>query len=157
STKTVCASVPSLSPFVIASLNTPRGEKQRVLGQLIALRATVSDNDDGNKLDQAIQSLTASLDPRLWIDPSHLQPERGDADFNDEKDAVNKLRDLLQNKKSAIPNAVLQDFIDRIVNADRLLAIVAINEAVAARGNQREIDVARGEFANGNRDVTGAQ
>jgi hypothetical protein len=156
-TKTVCATVPTLSPFVIATLNTPRGDKQRVLDQLIALRATVTNKEDGDKLDEAIKHLTASLDNSLWIDQTHLQPKGGETAFNEEKDTVNKLRDLLQNKKSAIADALLQGFIDRIVNADRRLALVVINEAIAAHGDQKEIANARDELAKGDSDIASAK
>jgi hypothetical protein len=86
-----------------------------------------------------------------------LQPTRGEKVFNEEKDAVNKLRDLLQNKKSAISDAVLQDFINRIVRADRLLADIATGDAVAVHGDQNEIAQARDELARGDSDAAGGK
>jgi len=48
---------------------------------------------------------------------------------------------------------VLQGFIDRIVKSDRLLALVAVNDAIAAHGNQKEVDKARVELSQGDRDI----
>ena len=55
SSKTICAGVTSLSPFIVATLIAPRDDKQSVLDQLIALRAKISDKHDTDKLDSAIE------------------------------------------------------------------------------------------------------
>src|SRR5262249_47779892 len=104
-------------------------------------------------LGEAIEHLTESLEPDLWIDQTHLRGEDGEEVFGEEKDAVNELRDLIEEKKSPIPNATLQGFIDRMVKSDRLLALVAINEAIAAHGDQKAIDSAQAELGKGDSDV----
>lgn len=131
--------------------------KQEVLEDLVALRATAADKQDGNKLDQAIQHLTQSLDPDLWLDGSHLEPKHGHEVFGQEKDAVNKLRNLLKDKKSTIPAAVLQGFIDRLVGMDRALAQVAIGDAVSATGDAKMIAKANAELAKGDSEVAEAK
>jgi hypothetical protein len=128
-----------------------RPVKQGVLDDLIALRATVTDKQDGDKLDEAIKHLTKSLDPDLWIDGSHPEPKHGEKVFNEEKDAVNKLRELIKDQKSTIPDATLQDFIDPLVGADRQLAVVAI--ADAAGGDPKDIAKANEELAKGDSEA----
>jgi hypothetical protein len=100
--------------------------KQGVLDDLIALRATVTDKEDRHKLDEAINHLTKSLTPSWWIDSSHLKASEGRKVFDEEKAAVMQLRALRDDPKSTVPDAIVQDFIDRIMEADRLLAVVAI-------------------------------
>jgi len=118
-----------------------------VLDDLIALRATVSDKQDGKKLDEAIKHLTKSLNPDLWVDETHLQPKHGDKVFQEEKDAIVKLLELLKDKKSTIPDATLQGFINRLVSADKLLASTAISDA--AGGDAKKIDKASEELSKG--------
>jgi parallel beta-helix repeat protein len=126
---------------------TPMAAKSSVLAELQALSATVTDKQDGRKLDEAIKHLTKSLDLELWIDETHLQTKHGDKVFNEEKDTVVKLLELLKDKKSTIPDATLQGFIDRLVSADKLLASTAISDA--AGGNAKKIDKANEELGKG--------
>ncbi|MCJ7457028.1 right-handed parallel beta-helix repeat-containing protein [Candidatus Bathyarchaeota archaeon] len=127
--------------------------KQDVLGDLTALRETVSDKEDGKKLDEAIKHLTKSLDPELWVDATHLKAKHGDKVFQEEKDAVVKLLELIKDKKSNVDKAKLQDFINRLVEADKLLALVAIEDAVAASGDAKKIDKANDELGKGDARV----
>ena len=151
-TVTVTATDPaghsSTCSFVVTVLG-PRSDKRGILNDLIALRATVTDEQDGKKLDQAIDHLSRSLEPSLWVDESHLEPKHGDRVFSEEKDVVAKLQDLQEDKKSPLSDALLQGFIDRIVRVDRLLANIAIDDAVAAGGDAKSISRAREELAEG--------
>ena len=131
------------------TVRTPLETKRNVLGQLIALRATVTDQQDGKKLDDAINQLRQSVDPNLWANSSHPNEKDVETVFNDEKDTVHKLLDLIKNKHSTIPDANLQAFIDRITQADRVLALVAINDAISRGGDSKEIDGANKELAKG--------
>ena len=128
----------------------PQDVKQDVLSQLITLRATITDKQDGKKLDDAIGHLTGSVDPGLWLGSSHLQPASGATVFNEEKDAVNKLNVLIKDKHSTVPGATLQGFVDRLVRVDAALALVAINDAFAAHVDARRIAQANQELMNGN-------
>ena len=127
--------------------------KQGVLDDLIALRATVTDKEDRHKLDEAINHLTKSLKPSWWIDSSHLRPKDGGKVFDEEKAAVMQLRALINDRKSTVPDAIVQGFIDRIVGADRLLAVVAIADSTknTAKANE-ELRKGDNELAKGHYD-----
>lgn len=121
-----------------------------MLEELEGLRATVTDKKDGKKLDEAIDPLTKSLDPDLWVDDVHLDPKHGDKVFNEEKDAVVKLVELIKDKKSTLYNsATLMDFINRLLKADRAIASIAIHDAVSAGGKPNQIDKANEELSKG--------
>jgi len=153
-TATVKGSMPLYTPDDTAStqvqiLTNVFDSKKQVLTDLMNFRDTVTDKDERKKLDDAIDHLKKSLDPSLWIDPAHLNPKHGDKVFNEEKDAVVKLVDLLKDKKSTVDKPTLQDFIGRLVGADKALAQVAIDEAVAAGGDAKKIDKANEELSKG--------
>lgn len=126
-----------------------RGVKQNVLTELRALRATVTDRRDANQLDVAIMFLSASLNPALWVDQTHVVTVNGGMAFQREMQTVEKLQALIKSKRSEIHKAMLQNFIEPILRSDRLLAAVAINEAVAAGGDQMQIALALKELARG--------
>ena len=109
---------------------TYRSIMESILQDLISLRGAVSNKDDGKKLDDAIKNLTESLNLSYWLDGDHLQSKKGEKVFGETKNAVNKLRDLMKEKKSSLADGVLQGFIDRIVQIDRNLVVTAINEAI---------------------------
>jgi uncharacterized repeat protein (TIGR02543 family) len=136
---------------LVAQFLSPNAIKSSVLQDLITLRdgGTVTDKGDLNKLDEAIKHLTKSLDPELWADETHLQTKHGEKVFNEEKDAVVKLVELMKDKKSTIPDATLQGFIDRLVNADRLLVSAAIHDVVTAGGDPKKINKANEELSKG--------
>ncbi|MEW5827614.1 MAG: ExeM/NucH family extracellular endonuclease [Chloroflexota bacterium] len=118
---------------------SPRPAKQYVLESLAALRATLTNGHDAEKLDQAIGHLALSLDPALWVDDNHLDPQHGQTVFQEEKNAVNKLNAILQNRRGPVPDATVQGFIAFLTGADRMLAQAAIDEAIAQGGNARDI------------------
>jgi hypothetical protein len=127
--------------------------KVNILLELISLRATVTEKQDCDELDEAIRHLTNALDPNLWLDPLHLAPKHGEEVFLEEKDAVTKLQNLMNDNKSAIPDDKLQGFIDRIIGADNGLAQAAINDALAATGDAKKIARANEELAKGDREA----
>src|SRR5205807_6854139 len=94
-----------------------------------------------------------SLDPALWIDAFHLQSKGGEKDFDEEMETVEKLSELMKDKKSSISDPALQVFIDRIVSADRGLAEVAIDDAITAHGDGKEIEKAKDEIAEADREA----
>jgi hypothetical protein len=124
-----------------------------VLNDVTALREKVADKRDREKLTKAITHLTAALDAQLSTDPFHLQPRGGRRVFDETKDAVNLLFDLIKNKQSSLPDPTSQAFINALVNANRQLADIAINETVAAHGPQRQINKANEELSRGDRDI----
>jgi hypothetical protein len=100
--------------FAITVLGT-LGVKQDVLADMNNLH-------DAN-LARAIADLQQSLDPSLWIDQTHINNA---SVFQYEKDSVTQLMNLTRRRGA---DATLQNFVNRIVKADRLLSTVALNAA----------------------------
>ena len=151
-TKMVWATVTSLSPFVVAELATePRVLLQGVLSDLRALGGTVTDRGDRQKLDEIIEELRDALDIRNWLDQTHLKPRRGEEVFDEIKDAIEKLGGLMRDRHS-IADAVLQDFINCLLEQSRLLAQTAIIDATTAQTNPRRLAEAVGESLAGDED-----
>jgi hypothetical protein len=130
-----------------------RGVKQDVLNELIALRATLTDREDIAEVAEAIEELQESLAAAFWIDETHVQPKKGERVFREEMEAVHELVERIRDKDSGIPGAVWQGFVDRIVKSDRLLAEVAISDAVAMGGRAKEIAKAKRELMRGDKRV----
>jgi hypothetical protein len=127
------------------NLMPANGQKQGVLSQVNGLLATASKHD-ADKLKVASRKLTESLDPSLWIDGNHLQAKKGEHVFQDEKEAVQKFTELLKDKKTAIPAATLQSWIDALVSADQAIATLALNDAIALPGDAHKIGEAQKEM-----------
>ncbi|HXJ65505.1 MAG TPA: DUF11 domain-containing protein, partial [Actinomycetota bacterium] len=127
--------------------------KKKIRDDLVALRAGVTRKQDGDRLDQAIAHLNRSIAARLWVDSNHVDPHQGQQVFDQEKDAVNKLALLRDDRKSTVAPATAQAFIDRIVAVDRALAQVAIDDAVG--GNPSELAKANAELAKGDASAAG--
>lgn len=126
-----------------------RGAKENVLGELTALRATVTARNDRRKLDEAITHLTKSLAPKLWVDETHVDPKHGTRVFHQENLTVRKLCHLIRSRTSDIPDTVLQGFIDQIFQADHDLAAVAIQDAITAGVSSERIEQAQRFLARG--------
>jgi hypothetical protein len=107
---------------------TVQASKQSVLSEINAELATISKRDR-SELRQAAKQLTESLNPANWIDGNHLHAKKGARVFEDEKEAVQKLRQLLKDRKSDVADATLQRWIDTLVTIDRALAQIAIDES----------------------------
>ena len=101
--------------------------------------------------------LRASLATALWIDQTHVEANLGGMVFQREKQAVQKLDELLKSKQSKLPKATLRDFIDRLVGADRLLAVVALDEAETAGANPKQLALASRQLARGDELVAGGR
>src|SRR5262249_15056987 len=125
-----------------------RPQKQACLEDLIALRDSLA-SGTVKKLDEAIYKLKKSLDPALWLNDSHLDPKKGNKVFDNEKDGVHKLEDLLTDEKNTIPADTLLGFIHCFTSVDRQLAVTAIDDAVANGGKAEKIAKAREELAKG--------
>ena len=66
---------------------------------------------------------------------------------------VNDLKALRISNHSGISPSVLQGYINSLVGADRLLATIAINEAMARSGNAAKITSAQSERSKGDVDA----
>jgi hypothetical protein len=135
------------------------GVKLNVLAEMQAKNVKLKgkwgkdDDDCYGVLSDAIGELTESLKRVNWVDQTHLSCKRGDDAINEERQAVNDLVKLLASKTNPIAPAILQDWINRITACDRLLAVVAINDAVAAKTSASIIAKARAELAAGDSDI----
>ena len=117
-----------------------QGVKSNVLEELVALQASADLSQPfAQKLDAAIAHLQNSLNPAYWIDQTHLQPKAGNTAMNEEKLAANTLDGIMSSKQCPVNPAVLQDFINRIVKSDRLLATISIKDAANAGLNAKKI------------------
>ncbi len=136
----------------------PQTVTQNVFGELVALAYTISDKQNRKQLDDAIDRLSKSLKHELWIDPSHPNPKKGEKVFEDQKEAVKKLLDLIKDKKSTVPDAPLQGFVDRLVKADRDLATIAISDAQQeVQPDQKKIAKANAALAEGDAAAVGGK
>ena len=95
---------------------------------MTALKNTLTNQDDKGKLTEAITHLTSSLTASLWTDDTHLKSKDSSSVFDEEKETVKKLMELIKSKKSVISDVTLQSFITRLTRDDRLLAFVAIQD-----------------------------
>ena len=130
-----------------------RDTKLDVLNQLIALRAHVTDRQDGKRLDEAIKDLTKAVEATLWLDSLHPKPRIGEQVFDKEAEVVKTLGHVLKDKRSQIADTLLQTYISRLVTADRVLALVAIKDAKDAKGNPGLISQGTKELARGDEDA----
>ncbi|HWN93409.1 MAG TPA: HYR domain-containing protein, partial [Methylomirabilota bacterium] len=137
--------------FTVTVLGS-RGVDESVLTELIALRSSVTDPNNGRKLDQAIKHLTKSTAAELWRDETHLEGN-GRRVFREDAFTIRKLCTLIKGGQSQIPVAMLQGLVDRILQADRLLAFIAIQDAIAAGASSKKIDQAQKFLAKGDAAV----
>ncbi len=128
--------------------------RRSVLEELKALRATVSDRETRWRLDAAIAHLTSSLSSEFWIDEIRLQRKHGDRVFQHGLSAVRNLCQLARDRKSGLSETTIEGFVDRLVRADRLLAVVAMEDAIAAGVKEQKIEQARKWLARGDADAT---
>ena len=149
-----------ISSEVVFALNGPpvipltaRAIQQDALDQLIALRTNTRNKKQLAKLDEVAEHLTRSLDPDLWIDPSHLNPNEGERVFDENQLAINKLRELLRRDDDSVWDAMLLELIDRIATANRELALFSVGEALAASGEKNDLAAATREIRSGDGDV----
>jgi hypothetical protein len=133
------------------------GVKQSVAAALSLLKTTITGGDGRENLSDAIESLNASLRPAFWIDQVHLKPSAGQHVFDAEKESVENLQALLGDKKNSAARASVQDAVNRIIRADRLLADVAIRDATNAHGRAQQIADALREQARADSDAAAGQ
>ena len=117
----------------------PRDIKQEVSQRLS------EHEDESHRFTDAIREIEKSLQPELWIDGIHLDPEHGHQIFSHERHAV---KDLLVLLKDDDDDEVTLDglararkAIDDLVAVDRLLAATLLNEnsgLVAADPNKQD-------------------
>ncbi|MFO1433737.1 MAG: choice-of-anchor tandem repeat GloVer-containing protein [Candidatus Competibacteraceae bacterium] len=128
--------------YEVISINQ---DKQAVLAELQALSPTLQ-KPAADKVENAIDHLTKSLNPNFWTDNLHLT-QAGKQVFNETKGAVHDLQSITP------PLAVTTNAIDSLVNDVRSLAVVAIGESTNKPADiqkaQQELVKGDAERANG--------
>jgi hypothetical protein len=126
----------------------PRVLKEDAVASLQTLLPT-GDQQADRKIQRAINEINDSLEPRLWLDDSHLTDD-GRRVFHEEKEAARALTRILN------PPTIVASVLDSLVAADQALARTAIDEATAAGGDagilaeaEKQMQKAAEELANG--------
>jgi hypothetical protein len=132
------------------SVFTAMSLSQSALAQATALLAGARHSDQ-DRLKDVVRELTAALAPSLWDDGNHVDSRRGNQVFDKHRDAVDTLMDL--QRHGSLSDSALQGIIDTVVHADRVLAEVAVADAIAAGGDRRMIADAQEQLARAARDV----
>lgn len=123
--------------------STPRQAKATTAGYLAGLLPT-GDKKTDDRIQKAIGKINDSLDAQLWSDDSHLT-KKGNQVFDREKDAVNELQKIVKDGGPFAGQAQIASL--ALVGADQSLAQTAINDAIAANGDAKEIAKAQDEMS----------
>ena len=135
----------TFSVVVLGSL----GILQDVAADITGLRTVVTNQPDAKAFDAAISGLTQLTTNLSWSDEVRLDGKGAKTILGQVGRAAGKLSGLLKNKKHTTDNDSLQGFIDRIVNADRLIAVTAIGDATSSGGDAKKIAAANAALAAG--------
>jgi Concanavalin A-like lectin/glucanases superfamily/HYR domain/Immunoglobulin domain len=127
------------------------------LSDLLSLKSIVTRRSDLEALDSAIVHLSDSLSSSFWMNQTHLNGDIGMQVFNNDKIAVQALFRLLNQKQSTVDAAQIQPVIDRIVKSDRLLATIAMNDALAAGVAPTDLNQASDQISRGTQKVADGQ
>ena len=154
-----CSNSASCS-FTVTVLGA-QGVKSKVLVELIVLRDQATIQQSGSDTEWwncTIQNMICSLQTNRWLDQRHVVCGKPGAEvFDQEKNVVVCLTNLIDWGGSGIPGPTLQNLVDRLVRADRLLAIVSIQEAVLAGVSPVIISNALVYVARGDEAAIGGQ
>ncbi|HRV94622.1 MAG TPA: ExeM/NucH family extracellular endonuclease, partial [Anaerolineae bacterium] len=116
--------------------------KQSARADLAALLPTGDKNTD-KRFEKAIERIDQSLNPAWWATASTLDAQTGNHVFDRERQAVNELQKVLTGSFAE----AAQRAIDKLVEADRQLAQVALNMAITGNGDSSRIAKAQEEMA----------
>ena len=138
-----------------------QGVKSNVLVELIVLRDQATIQQSGSDTEWwncAIQNmiLLAANQPVAGPEARGVRQTGGEV-FDQEKNVVVCLTNLIDWGGSGIPGPTLQNLVDRLVRADRLLAVVSIQEAVLAGVSPVIISNALVYVARGDEAAMGGQ
>jgi len=101
-------------------------------------------------IKKAKKHIEKSLESKRWLDETHLHPKHGKKVFYEEKKAVKDIKKLC--KKGDFPEELCERLIGMLVEADSILARVAIDDARAAGGKEKEIEKAEKEMAKAEKE-----
>jgi hypothetical protein len=138
------------SATITVNVQSVRAQKQNALIQISNVQAAATTSKhDANMLKVARDALSSSIDPSLWGTGNYLQQHHGVKVFEKEKQAVDKLTQMLADPATSIPAATLQAWIGVLTNADRVLATTQLNAAIAANGDAGSISQSQALIAAG--------
>ena len=102
----------------------PRAVKEAVIADLTPFAG------ESKRIENAITAIEKSLEAKRWVDDSHLDAKHGKKVFDEERKAVKELEKALE-KDALSPEAAaaVSEAIERLVSADRVLALTALEEA----------------------------
>jgi hypothetical protein len=129
--------------------DTPRGAKLIVVDNLQRLLPTGEKKTD-HRIEEAIKHINKSLDPNLWETDSALT-KKGKKVFEEEKKAVHELMKIVKAQSDYAADA--QAAIDTLVSVDALLAQGAIDEAIDAGSDPKEIAKAEEEMTKAQEEL----
>jgi hypothetical protein len=122
----------------------PTTVKQDVIAELDSLKPQAK--SIAKKINEAKKHVERSLAPELWLHETHLVCRNGKKVFDEEKHAVHEIERLCKEQKG-FPCEVCERLNGMLVEADSILARVAIEDAKTARGDAEEIEKAEEEFS----------
>jgi FtsP/CotA-like multicopper oxidase with cupredoxin domain len=137
------------SASVTIKIVTAKSLKQDVLAQATTLLAGATAKADADRLSTVVSNVTDSLTPANWVDGNHINspPPAGNQVFVDERNAVRALMNEMNDPNSVISDPTLQALVDNLVFADKILAQVAIADAIAGGGSAPKIASAQSEMS----------
>ena len=144
------------------TINSPKVIKNQIIDDLKSLINDATQENTKKELEKAIKDIQNSLEQEFWIDEIHLDPNSGDKSIKEESDSVQRLMIILRTnendnkQESSEFLELIQLQIDRIVNTDRILAQVAIDQAETSDHtlkSDNEITKAKEEMQKAIRDL----
>jgi hypothetical protein len=139
------------------SVLVSRGAIEQTVADLLTLRAEVADTKVGRALDGAIGHLTQALAAELWIDQTHVSPQRGTKVFQQSHLAILKLCRLTKRFPDGVSREDVEALMNRILEANRLLAAVAYQDALSAAGPSRQLEQAHNLLLKGDQQTVDAR
>ncbi|MDH3677515.1 MAG: hypothetical protein OEQ12_04355 [Nitrosopumilus sp.] len=122
------------------------------------------------KIDSAITSIQNSLNPSLWINDLHLDPNGGKQIFEEDKNVVLKLTLVIETQEIIIQNSseenkpteeekleALQEIVRDIVDSERVLVVNANEDAEVYVKDLNKLEQAILEFNNAEEKFQGKE
>jgi hypothetical protein len=134
--------------FTITVLGA-RGTLSNIVAKLTAIHELETDAKQQRRLADALESLREALESNLFLDETHLRRPAGGKVFRQHQRAYRKLAQWMRSEQDPILIDLVQNCLARLLRSDRLLASVAIRDAVDAEGNATQIAAAQVKLAQG--------
>ena len=137
--------------FNVRSAENPRQDggaknlKQDAIAELEVVKG-LCDKESAKKIDEVIKHVQNSLAPDLWVNGMRLDPKHGQKVFEEEKEAVKKMQEILKHKNlPARLKPVLEKVIDNLAAADKMLVEAALKDAKAIPNPDKKVEHEIGE------------